>query len=247
MTAGQMLTAAISKTQQVNSFTGQVNVQGTGEQAVTLAGTITEQVRPLLASANFSKLQSAGQNLGPLTEVLSTKGVYLKMPMVSKDLGQALGAGSSKPWFEFSSASLSGSGLSGLFNEMQNTSPLSAAQLLSGATNAKKLGTSTLNGVQVTELQGSEPASAALAKLPSSRRSTVGKEISSLGVSTVGFTVWVDGQNLIRKQIVTEKGSKETITTTATVTSVNQPVSVSVPPSSQVTQIPASALSGSGA
>lgn len=246
LTAGQMLTAAVTKTQQVKTFSGQISLTGTGQDAMSMTGTIAEQVSPLLIQVDLSKLAAAGENIGQMDEVVNHQGLYLKAPALTQELGQALGGSSSKPWIEFSTADLGQSGLSGLLSAAEDTSPLSATQMLSGSTNTRKIGTSTLNGVQVTELQGSEPESAAVAKLPSSLRSSLGKELSSLDIGTIDFTVWVDGQDLVRKEVVTEKGSKESLTSTAVVTSVNQPANVTVPPASQVTQIPASALSGSG-
>jgi glycyl-tRNA synthetase alpha subunit len=75
-------------------------------------------------------------------------------------------------------------------------------------------------------------------------RAVAQKGLWTLGVKTVHFNVWIDGQHLTRKIVVTETGSVETAKVTMQVTSINQPVSVTLPPASQVAAIPASALPG---
>ena len=98
--------------------------------------------------------------------------------------------------------------------------------------------------ISATHYAGSYPVSAGLAKLPASQRAAAQKGLRTLGVKTVGFNVWIDGQHQTRKIVVTETGSAENMTMTMQVTGINQPVSVTLPPASQVATIPASALQG---
>ena len=108
----------------------------------------------------------------------------------------------------------------------------------------RAVGTQTIGGVSTTHYTGSYPVSAGLAKLPASVRAKEQKALRTLGVKTVHFNVWIDGQHLTRKIIATETGGAETLKVTMQVTSINQPVSVTLPPASQVATIPASALQG---
>jgi hypothetical protein len=178
-------------------------------------------------------------NLGSMDTISTPSAIYLKMPMISALMH------SSKPWLELPVSELkSGGALSSLISQAQSSNPLSDAQLLAGAKNVREVGTSTIDGVAVTELDGSEPASAAIAKLPAGLRTSLGQNIQKLGIGQIQFQAWVDGQHDFRKLIVNEVGSKLNETVEFTVKSINQPVSVSVPSASQATTIPASALSG---
>ena len=52
------------------------------------------------------------------------------------------------------------------------------------------------------------------------------------------FDAWIDGQHQVRKIITTEAGSSTRITTTIVITAINQPVSIRLPPASQVATAP---------
>jgi hypothetical protein len=244
--AMQELAATVKKmndTQQVKTYAASLSMQISGIPGssgdLSLAGTIESQRQPsLLTEFDASSFQMSGQNVGSMTEVVTPKALYMNVPMLSAELH--------KQWIElpFSSLKGNGAGLSQLLSQAQNTDPLSATQLLAGVKNARTVGTGTVDGVAVTELAGSEPANAALAKLPASMRASLGQEMEQLGVGQVTFQVWIDGQHDIRKAVVKEIGSTLNETMSFTVTGINQPVSISVPASSQVTDIPASALSG---
>jgi hypothetical protein len=56
------------------------------------------------------------------------------------------------------------------------------------------------------------------------------------------FKIWLDNQQQVRKLITSDRGSQEQATSTIQVTSINQPVSVALPPASQTATVPASAL-----
>jgi hypothetical protein len=64
-------------------------------------------------------------------------------------------------------------------------------------------------------------------------------------MTSASFEIWLDDQHQVRKLVITEHGTTESVVLSELVTSINQPVSVQVPPASQVATMPASAL-GSG-
>ncbi|HEX6451498.1 MAG TPA: hypothetical protein VF060_18790 [Trebonia sp.] len=246
VSAMQELAATVKKmndTQQVKTYVASLALQVGGIPGssgdFSMAGTIESQRQPSpLAEFDASSFQMSGQSVGSMTEIVTPKAAYMKMPMLSAELH--------KEWIElpFSSLKRNGAGLSQLISQAQDTDPLSATQLLAGAKNARTVGTGTVGGVAVTELAGSEPINAGLAKLPASMRTSLGQEMEQLGVGQVTFQVWIDGQHDIRKAIVKEIGGTLNETMSFTVTGINQPVSISVPAPSQVATIPASALSG---
>jgi hypothetical protein len=251
MSAKQAIQLAADDTRDVNSFAATADIQVTSEAGASgslgtaeMAGTIQEQLHPsLLLGADFSKFSAAGQSMSGLGEIITPQAVYIKLGMLTQALH------TTKPWIEMPLSALNkstGMNLSSLINQMQESSPLTQTQLLAGATNVRTVGTSTLNGVPVTEYTGSYAMSAALARLPADLRGQLSQLVQKVGITEVQFQVWIDGQHQLRKMIATEHGSALTETITMTVTSINQPVTISVPPASQTTTLPASALSNTG-
>jgi len=225
----------------VNSFTATVGLDltminsTTGNQRVTVSGTVSEAVRPsTLAEFSFDTLQVAGVSLpGGMSEIVTPNEIYLKQ----SDLSMLLHT--SKQWFGLSVSSVSGRGglnLNSLLGESDTSNPLTQAQLLAGATGVKDVGTGTVKGVPVTEYTGSYSLSAALAKLPANVRGTVSSAFKQSGLDsgTAKFTVWIDAQHIVRKDITALSSSTFNETLTTTVTSVNQPVNITAPSAGQV-------------
>lgn len=223
------------------SATATIAMQGTGAAAMTMSGTMDEQIRPqLLAVANFGTVRVAGQSLpGGLSEILTSKALYMRFSA----LGVLSGG---KTWVEVPYSELSqatgGVNLGQIIQQAQNNSPLLQTQLLAGATGVRKVGTSTINGVPVTEYTGSYSMSAAIARMPASSRAALRQQTATAGIKSVDFDVWVDGQQQARKLVLTEHGSLENLTMTMLVTSINQPVTAQLPPASQTVTIPLSTL-----
>jgi hypothetical protein len=240
----QAIQLAASTARDVNSFTATMSIQGsTGSSGENfdLAGTVSEQLHPsVLEEANYSTFSAAGQSIpGGMSEIVTTSSLYMKLAILTQELH------TTKPWIEIPFSALtkaSGVNISALFSQLQTDSPLDQSQLFAGAESVKKAGTGVVDGVAVTEYTGTVSMSKALAKLPASLRSSFGQDIEKAGISSVRFTEWVDGQNHVRKTTVTESGSAITETITTTVTSINQPVNIQVPPASQTNALPASIL-----
>jgi hypothetical protein len=246
-TPQQAIELAANTSRAINTFAATVNVKlnssaagGTG--AVNLTGTVTEQLHPsLLAEADYSSFAAAGHSFpGGMSEVITSDSVYIKLSLLTQALH------TSKPWIAIPFSALSkasGINLSSLFDQLQTSSPLSQSQLFAGATNVRKVGTGTINGVPVTEYSGSVSMTQALAKLPADLRTSLGPIIKKAGINSARFSEWLDAQNQVRKVIVTESGSQFSETITTTVSSINQPVHIRKPAASQTTSLPASVLS----
>ena len=102
-------------------------------------------------------------------------------------------------------------------------------------------------GVPVTEYTGSFSVASALAKLPiSAGTRATGQALASARITSASFQVWLDGQQQVRKIAVTEPGGLESTTITTTVTGINQPVTVQLPPAAEVYPLPASAPKSAG-
>jgi hypothetical protein len=240
----QAIQLAASTARDVNSFTATMSIQGsTGSsgEAFNLAGTVSEQLHPsVLAEADYSTFSAAGQSIpGGMSEVITTSSLYLKLAILTQELH------TDKPWIAIPFSALtkaSGVDISSLFSQLQTTSPLDQSQLFAGAESVKLVGTGEVDGVPVTEYTGTVSMSKALAKLPASLRTTFGQDIEKAGITSVRFTEWVDGQHHVRKTTVTESGNAISEAITTTVTSINQPVNIQVPPASQTNALPASVL-----
>lgn len=241
LSPAQAVTLASQHAASVNSFATTLNVQMSGTVSGTMVGTMQMRKRPsLLIEARFSKLDFGGTSVpGGMEEILTSKTLYLKMATLQRELG--------KPWAALPLSALSGKSgvnLSQLTQQAQQNNPMTDVQMLSSAKNLRAVGTETIGGVSTTHYTGSFAASAGLAKLPPSLRSTEQKALQTLGITTFNFNAWIDAQHQIRKIAVTEHGGSEQVAATMQVTGYNQALSVNMPPSSQVKSIPASALGG---
>jgi hypothetical protein len=240
---------ASKTTSGASSFTGTMSLRATaksgssGGQNVDMTATMAEQLHPsLLSQVQVGSLSAAGQTLpGGLDEIVTPSTLYLKWSFLTQELHL------SKPWIRvpFSSMSKStGINFSQLLSQSTSSSPLDESQLLAGASDVRKVGTGTVNGVAVTEYTGTLSLSKTVQKLSGSLKSQVQKEISTAGLSTATFTVWIDARNTMRKAIIVENGTDLTETITVTIDTINQPVNISVPAAGQTSPLPGGAQSG---
>jgi hypothetical protein len=246
LTPQQAVQLAARTTSSVNSFVGTLSARvNTVGGAGDISGTFTEQIHPsLLARVDFGAFSMGGQSVpGGMSEVLTAKSFYLKLGMLTQALH------TSKPWIEIPFSAVSkatGVNLGALLSQLQTSSPLTQTMMFAGATNVRTVGTGVVDGVPTTEYTGSVSMTEAIAKLPASLRTSVDQQIQKAGISSMRFTAWVDGQHQVRKELITETGSSFSETMTITIGSINQPVSIQVPPASQTTTLPASILNAAG-
>ncbi|HYZ56994.1 MAG TPA: hypothetical protein VE733_26325 [Streptosporangiaceae bacterium] len=240
VSATQAIKLAASYAQRVTSFAADINVQTTGTEATSFSGTMAERTQPsLLLAMNVGSISAQGQTVpGGIQEIINSSDIYLKMAQLSRLSG--------KPWIRmpFSEISkASGINLSQLFQQAESNNPLVQTQMLASSANVRKAGTATIDGVQTTEYAGSYPISAGLARLPADLRAKLAPQMQAMGLgSSATFRLWLDNQQRVRKVIVSDQGSKEQLTSSIQVTSINQPVTVTLPPPSQTATVPANAL-----
>jgi len=207
-----------------------------------MTATIAEQLHPsLLAQLQIGTLQAAGSTLpGGLDEIVTTSELYMKWSFLTQELHLT------KPWLGIPLSTLSkgtGINLSQLFSQATSSSPLNESQMLAGASDVRKVGTGTVNGVPVTEYTGTLSLKKGIANLSGSVKAQVQKEITAAGLTTASFTVWIDAQNTMRKAIIVEHGTSLNETITVTVDTLNQPVKISIPTAGQTSPLPSSAQS----
>jgi hypothetical protein len=232
---------AADQASKATSFATAFSVRMTGDTSADMTGTMQVRSQPsLLAAATFSSVNANGQNVpGGLSEITTSQSIYLKIGALQQAVG--------KPWVKVPLAELqqiTGVNLSQVASQVQANNPLVQTQMLAASRNVQMLGTQQIDGVQTTHYSGSFPLSAALSKVPASVRPLVQQQWQKLGIQTVGFNVWIDGQHRTRRLIMAERGSHENMQLSLDVTGINQPVNVSLPPASQVATAPAGVLTG---
>jgi hypothetical protein len=237
----QAIALAANQSKQVTSFSSTLDMKMSGTGAGTISGSFQEQTKPrLLMNVNMNTLKIAGENVpGGLQEILTGSDLYMKMSLLQQELG--------KPWVMVPFSELqkgTGINFNQLLQQVQTSDPLVQTQMFTSAKNAKAVGTQTIDGVQTTHYTGSYSVAAGIAKLPSSMRALVSKQLQTTGISTVQFNAWIDGQHQVRKIEVSEPGSSETADVTMQITAIGGQVNITLPAKSQTATLPASDLKG---
>ena len=237
---------SVAGTAQVHLTAAAGAASGSAGGGVTedITATFAERLKPsLTASFDATTLTVNGKPLpGGISEVLTPSTVYLKSSALTRALKQ------SKPWLSISTAQLgrsSGINLGQLLSGATDSGPASQNQMLAGASSVRQVGTSTLDGVPVTEYTGTIDIAKAIDALPAADRAGLQQALQQAGLTTEKFTVWIDGSHLVRKSVVRASGSKFSETATTAITSINKPVTVTVPPAGETAPLSGQSLQGS--
>lgn len=224
---------AAVETQRVSSmaatFAEQVGTAG------TVNGTMQLRLKPTLLAHEILSSSISGRS-STIEEIVSARAIYIKQP----------GNASGRPWLEVRLSSLKGSlgkSLQSLLQNAQNGNPAAQTQLFAGSRNVHKVGTEVVNGVQTTHYAGTVTVSQALRRLSPAVRKGFAPLLRLIS-GGIQFNIWLDDQHVARRVVEVEDVSGQTVTVTLNVTAINQPVQVTLPPRSQVTVLPASALGG---
>jgi hypothetical protein len=216
--------------------TSTIGLSGDTRMTMTLA----EQLHPaLLASVNIGSLSTDGVSIpAGLSEIVTPTMIYLKWSYLTQQMHLA------KPWLAIplSTFNKMGINLSQIMDQATSNGPLADSQLLAGATSVHRVGTGSINGVAVTEYTATIPLSAALSHLTGSTKTMAEQMMTSLGITSETLTVWVDGNNVLRKAVTTAAGTGMTETAVMTITSINQPGNIAVPPAGETSSAPNGAL-----
>lgn len=231
MSPHQAISLAADQSQRITSASSTMTIKVAGATNATTTGSMQMQLKPaLLASAKLN-ISSGGQTI-PIQEIISSKAIYMKIPGLARMTG--------RPWLKISLTKLSGklgASLGQLLQNLQNSNPLDQTRILAVSKNARVTGTEVIGGVRTTRYSGSYSASAALASLSPRLRKLMAPALKTV-TGDVRFTVWIDAQHQVRRVAETEKVSGETVDTLINVTAINQPVQITLPPSSQVATLP---------
>lgn len=221
----------LAASQHIRSLAATISI-GTGDGQVS--ATMDAQYRPktfiamALRSSSFARSAPTS-----IEEILTSKALYLADPALKKL--------AKKPWVKMTYAQISskaGINVSPLLQNLENSNPENQVKMFVAAKDLHAVGSQRIDGVATTEYEGSYQPSVALAELPASLRKLMRPAFALMGNAPIRFQVWIDAQHLARKAIVVERYSGHSTVTTYTITSVNQPVKISLPPRSEVASIP---------
>ena len=221
--AAGAITALASNTPGINSLVATLRIHATGSLAADLSGTLTEQTQPSPLVEVRTTVPSG------LEAILAGDMAYLKLGALTQTAG--------KPWVEAPISGLessTGANLAPMIQQLQASDPLAQTQMFTAATNVREDGTSTISGVPATQYSGSYPLAAGLARLAPDQRTSLQSDMTSSGITTTQFTVWVDSKNQVRKISLVEYGKSTRIDIVLVIVSLNQPVQIQIPPASEV-------------
>ncbi|MGI8445832.1 MAG: hypothetical protein ACR2MP_01325 [Streptosporangiaceae bacterium] len=213
------LSLAAQQTQQIRSFSADVEIQATGALNATLTGTLHEVTTP---SPVMSLHANAGA-LGNIRVILSNGMAYMKSPFLMHSYG--------KPWVMGSMntlSSTSGLNLGPLLGLLSTSSPLAQVPLFSQASNIRMMGHSMMDGSRMSEWGGHYMLSNVMGSLNSSLQPSF-QSVMNSGISMTRFRTWMDSAHQVRKLVLIEVGNNTQITITLVVTSINQPMHIRMP------------------
>ncbi|MFC4913685.1 DUF6612 family protein [Actinomadura gamaensis] len=232
-----------AKTAQVQSVKGEIQTEVTApgtSDAVTMHMRMAAKLRPEPAfrididSMNMGGKSMPGQASG-MEMVLVGHDIFMKSPMFAQ-----LTHG--KPWVRLSTADLGsavGQNFDKLLQQQKQSDPTQQVDQLTASKDVHEVGKETVNGVQTTHYQGTVSVQEMLAKLPEAQRQSRQESFQKLGVQSMAFDLWVDGQKLPAKIVMrTPDDASTKMNTTVTYTGWNTPVAVTAPPASQVGKMP---------
>jgi hypothetical protein len=232
------ITLAAAEVQQVNSLAGNISVQAGG--LGTVSGTLQMEIHPSLLLGMTLNASLSGQSTG-IQAILSGTNLYLQFPGISSLTNGAA-------WAEIPLSTLSGgasSAISQSLQQLQNSNPLAQTQILAASHDVHQVATQVINGVATTEYAGTVSASAALSTLSPSMKSELAPELNQIS-GDISFNIWLDSQHLVRKVTENETVAGQAVSVSMTITSVNKPVTVAVPPASQVDVLSQNGLNSAG-
>ena len=224
---GRILTLAAQQTQQVNTFSANVQITATGATNANLFGTMNE-VATTPTAPTISIVANAGQ-LGNVKIILTSSGMaYMRSPFFMSAYHHR--------WIESSMSNLSSSsGLNfgPLLALLQGSSPMLQTQLFPYGSNMRFMGSSFFGGHRNREYGGHIVLANILNQLSSNMQPMVQSWMNA-GLSMTRFRVFLTPSNTVSKLVLIDTVGNTTFTITLTVNSFNQPMHIAMPPTTLV-------------
>jgi LppX_LprAFG lipoprotein len=231
-TPAQVLSAAAHNSATLSSLSATYSEQISGAASASITGSVQEIRKPLQMTIGMTETAD-GESI-PLSAILTGSNMYLKFGNMAGLPSQLAGK-----WIKFSLSSVDGGEFSSLLQSVENENPTSQTQELLAAKDLRADGTQVIDGVQTNRYVGSFTPAAALKVLSPSERKALGPAMKEIH-GKINFSVWIDSNDHIRQVTEKEAVASETVNATFTFSKFNQPVTVTIPPASQIVQYPAS-------
>jgi len=215
-------------------------ISGAAPASPTANFTSVMQTKPLLARMTMSGLEVGGQSLGDVTALITPDAYFMKMPMLSAQLG--------KPWVEMKFSdmkSASGFDIKQLISQSQQMQPAQYIEQLAASGDVKAVGTETVNGTATTHYAGTVDVEDQLSHFSGAVRSQMQGVIAKTGWTGAKIDVWLDDQGLVRRMRSASVGGKGGMSMAMDVLAYGVRVDVTPPPASQVADLGAMSSGGS--
>jgi hypothetical protein len=225
-TGPQAITTAAQVAARITSVTAAISVRVSGPATVTTTGTIREQLTPApLLSMHLNSALGGAQTA--VSAVVTRRDAYLHLGILGRMLA--------KPWLRIplTPAESGQSSFAQLLRSLTFSDPLGQARLLQAVRQARRVGTADIGGVPTTQYSASYNPAAVLPGLSPALRRQLGPQLRSIR-GNVRTDIWIDARHRVRRITETGRVAGENLTTTITYSGYNQPVSITVPPASQV-------------
>ena len=111
--------------------------------------------------------------------------------------------------------------------------------LFSQASNVRQMGHSMMDGSRMSEWGGHYMLSSVMNSLNSSLQPSM-QSVMNSGISMTRFRAWMDSSHMVRKLVLIEAGGNTRITITLVITSINQPMHITMPSTTLIFVLPGS-------
>jgi len=224
------LSLAAQQSQQIRSFTANLEIQASGGLNASLIGTLKEATTP---SPLISVRARAGA-LGSIRLILADGMVYLKSPLLAGMYH--------KPWVQGPASAMggmSGVSLGPLLGLLQTSSPAVQLPLFSHGMNVRQMGrmssmsSMSSMGSGMTEFGGHYLLSSAMHSVAAGLQPSM-QSVMNSGLNMTRFRVWMSRGHTVRKLVLIVLGRHTRIVITLVITSVNRPVRIQLPPAALI-------------
>lgn len=224
------LSLAAQQSQQIRSFTANLEIQASGALNATLIGTLKEATTP---SPLISVRARAGA-LGSIRLILANGMVYLKSPLLAGMYH--------KPWVQGPASAMggmSGVSLGPLLGLLQTINPAVQLPLFSHGMNVRQMGrmssmsSMSSMGSGMTEFGGHYLLSSAMHSVAAGLQPGL-QSVMNSGLNMTRFRVWMGRGHTVRKLVLIVLGRHTRIVITLVITSVNRPVRIQLPPAALI-------------
>jgi hypothetical protein len=218
------LSLAAQQSQQIRSFTANLEIQASGALNATLTGTLKEVTTP----GPLISVRARAGALGSIRLILANGMVYLKSPLLAGMYH--------KPWVQGPASAMggmSGVSLGPLLGLLPTSSPAVQLPLCSHGMNVRQMGRMASMGSGMTEFGGHYLLSSAMHSVAAGLQPAM-QSVMNSGLNMTRFRVWMGRGHMVRKLVLIVAGRHTRIVITLVITSVNRPVRIQLPPAALI-------------